>query len=90
VPALSLAAGAKNKAKKTRRGAMKKNKGGKEWFGEKEASTSTRPYRLTFWCLKHLPRWLVNFITYCAALYFFIFDKRCRRESLRYQRVLRA
>ncbi|MBR3544229.1 MAG: hypothetical protein IKN82_11135 [Treponema sp.] len=69
---------------------MKKNKGGKEWFGEKEASTSTRPYRLTFWCLKHLPRWLVNFITYCAALYFFIFDKRCRRESLRYQRVLRG
>ena len=68
---------------------MKKIKAGKEWFGEKEATTSTRPYRLTFWCLKHFPRWLVNFITYCAALYFFIFDKRCRRESIRYQKNLK-
>jgi len=68
---------------------MKKIKAGKEWFGEKEATTSTRPYRLTFWCLKHFPRWLVNFITYCASLYFFIFDKRCRRESVRYQKILK-
>lgn len=69
---------------------MKKIKAGKEWYVEKEASTSTRPYRLTFWCLKHFPRWLVNFITYCAALYFFIFDKRCRLESVRYQKNLKA
>ena len=69
---------------------MKKNKAGNEWFSEKEASTSTRPYRLTFWCLKHFPRWLLNFLTYCVSLYFFIFDKRCRRESFRYQRALRA
>ena len=69
---------------------MKKIKAGKEWYVEKEASTSTRPYRLTFWCLKHFPRWLVNFITYCAALYFFIFDKRCRLESIRYQKNLKA
>ena len=69
---------------------MKKQKAGKEWFNEKEVSNSTRPYRLTFWCLKHFPRWLVNFITYCVALYFFIFDKRCRRESFRYQKILRA
>lgn len=68
---------------------MKKQKAGKEWFNEKEVSNSTRPYRLTLWCLKHFPRWLVNFITYCAALYFFIFDKRCRRESFRYQKILR-
>ena len=69
---------------------MRKQKSGNEWFNEKEGSTSTRPYRLTFWCLKHLPRWFVNFITYCAALWFFIFDKRCRRESFRYQKALRA
>ncbi len=69
---------------------MKNTKAGKEWFSEKEASTSTRPYRLTFWCLRHFPRWLVHFITYCAALYFFIFDKRCRLESVRYQKNLRA
>ena len=69
---------------------MKKIKAGKEWYVEKEASTSTRPYRLTFWCLKHFPRWLVNFITYCAALYFFVFDKRCRQESVRYQKNLKA
>ena len=68
---------------------MKKVKSGKEWFGEKEASTSTRPYRLTFWCLKHFPRWFVNFLTYCVALWFFIFDKRSRRESIRYQKILR-
>ncbi|MBR5097205.1 MAG: hypothetical protein IK094_08895 [Treponema sp.] len=68
---------------------MKKIKAGKEWFNTKEISTSTRPYRLTFWCLKHFPRWLVNFIIYCAALYFFIFSKFCRRESIRYQKYLR-
>ena len=45
---------------------------------------------MTFWCLKHFPRWLVNFITYCAALYFFVFDKRCRQESVRYQKNLKA
>lgn len=69
---------------------MKKQTAGKEWFNEKEGSTSTRPYRLTFWCLKHFPRWFVNFLTYCVALWFFIFDKRSRRESLRYQKTLRA
>lgn len=69
---------------------MKKNKAGKEWFGEKEATTSPRPYRLTFWCLKHFPRWLVTLIAYGATVYFFIFDKRCRRESIRYQKVLKA
>lgn len=69
---------------------MKKIKAGKEWFGEKEASTSTHPYRLTFWCLKHFPRWFMNFLIYSVAFYFYIFDKRCRRESARYQKVLKA
>lgn len=69
---------------------MKKNKAGNEWFSEKEASTSTRPYRLTFWCLKHFPRWLVNFLAYLVSVYFYIFDKRCRHESIRYQKALKA
>lgn len=69
---------------------MKSAKKGKAWFNEKEVSTSTRPYRLTFWCLRHFPRWLVNFITYCVALYFFIFVKRARRETMRYQKNLKA
>lgn len=69
---------------------MKKNRAGNEWFKEKEASTSTRPYRLTFWCLTHFPRWLMNGLIYLVSFYFFIFDKRCRHESIRYQKTLKA
>lgn len=65
------------------------NKENAQWFEEKEATRSSFPYLLTFWCLKHFPRWLTNFITWCASLFYFIFDKRARKESIRYQKILK-
>ncbi len=65
-------------------------KGGEDqWFVKEEAARSAFPYLLTFWCLRHFPRFFTNFIVWCASLFYFIFDRRSRTEAIRYQKVLK-
>lgn len=66
---------------------MKKT--GIQWFDKKEAARSTYPYLLSFWCLKHFPKFLMNFIAWCVSLFYFIFDRRARCEVIRYQKNLK-
>ncbi len=66
---------------------MKKN--GIQWFDKKEAARSMFPYLLTFWSLKHFPKFFVNFIAWCASFFYFIFDRRARCEAIRYQKILK-
>ncbi len=68
---------------------MKEIKAGTEWFNEKEVTRSTFPYLLTFWTLRHFPHWFTNFVAWCVSLFYYIFIKRCRVETLRYQNILK-
>ncbi len=78
------------RAKKARGSSkIKMKKEGIQWFDKKEVARSMFPYLLTFWCLKHFPRFLVNFIAWCVSVFYFIFDRRARCEAIRYQKILK-
>ena len=64
-------------------------KAGIQWFDKKEDARSIFPYLLTFWCLKHFPKFIINFIAWCMSLFYFIFDKRARDEVFRYQKRMK-
>lgn len=61
----------------------------KQWFAKKEAAHSMFPYLLTSWCLKHFPKFLTNFIVWCASLFYFIFDRRARSAAIQFQKNLK-
>lgn len=60
-----------------------------QWFEKEEAVHSMRPYFLTFWCLRHFPKFLTNFIVWCVSFFYFIFDKQARCATIRYQKNLK-
>lgn len=60
----------------------------RHWADEKEAVSSSRPIKFVLLLLKILPAWLVNCFIPLVAFFFYIFNRRGRCESVRYQRQL--
>lgn len=58
------------------------------WASEKEAVRSSKPIKLLFILLKHLPSPVVNVLIFPVGFFYLIFSKRARNEAKLYQKIL--
>lgn len=66
------------------------NNGVTEWASKKEAVKTSFPIYFTLLCMKVFPKFFVDFIIMCVALFFYLFNKNARHQCKNFQKQMKS